>query len=163
MLLRQKKLKVLTMAGALGVVAASLAQVPSAGASIYNINQWKASWCRGSAFNWCLYYGQGGQNSDTAWAGSQNSVPNLSSPYDWTFTSGEVHPVLPGNGQQVRNNAASMEDGTPNCNVTTWVYPNYVGDYNYLNPGEGGNLTPNSADPQQLRNNEASISVNSCS
>src|ERR1035437_2008222 len=33
-----------------------------------------------------------------------------------------------GAGNPVRHDAASMADNTGNCNVTTWVYPNFTGD-----------------------------------
>jgi hypothetical protein len=100
-------------------------------------------------------------NGGSAYLDHVGNIPSLSG---YTFGTGENHNVnTPGYGQAVRNNAASMENGTPNCNVTTWVYPNYVGDFNWLSPGEGGNLSPNANDPQQLRNNEASIDLNTCS
>lgn len=161
MFLGRRARRVLAAAGTLSIVGAALAQGAPANGSIYNINQWKASWCSHSAYNWCLYYSPGGANGNSAFFNYFGGVPNLSG---YTFGTGEnKDPSVPGYGQAVRNNAASLEDGTPNCNVTTWVSPNYVGNYNYLNAGWGGNLTPNSADPQQLRNNEASINVNSCS
>lgn len=161
-MLRQGGRRILTVVGAVGVtVAGMVLPATSSSASAYNISAWSSPWCQGTAGNWCLFYSPGGENGGSAWALDAKSVPNLSSPVDWTFSCESGAGA--GACQQVRNNAASMENGTPNCSVTTWVYVNYVGDYNWVSAGEGGNLTPNANDPQQLRNNEASINYNNCS
>jgi hypothetical protein len=103
------------------------------------------SGCRDSGWAYCLYYHQ---NLGGAYWGTNQQ------------TFGTITAKFPNNGagqgQPVRNNAASMADDTQTCNVTTWVYPNYVGDFNWLFPLFWGNLTPT------LRNNEASISYNNC-
>ena len=44
-----------------------------------------------------------------------------------------------GSGDPVRNNAASMADNTGDCNVTTWVGPNFTGAFNWLEPMYWGN------------------------
>lgn len=54
-----------------------------------------------------------------------------------------------------------MGNHTANCQVTTYIYPNLTGDGNYLNRGYAGNLTEGNS-YYHLRNNEASITVNSC-
>jgi hypothetical protein len=103
--------------------------------------------CGISGWHYCLFYSP---NTNGAWWGTnQQNVGTITA----TFPNDHN----PGAGQPVRNNAASMADNTGNCNVTTWVYPNYTGDFNWLKPMWWGNLT------STLRNNEASISYNNCS
>lgn len=103
--------------------------------------------CGVSGWRYCLFYSP---NLTGAWWGStQQRFGTITATYPFDHN--------PGGGQPVRNNAASMADNTSNCNVTTWVYPNYTGSFNWLKPMWAGNLTSG------LRNNEASISYNNCS
>lgn len=102
--------------------------------------------CGAARWHYCLFYSP---NVATAmWGTNQQNFGTITA----TFPNNGT-----GAGQPVRNNAASMADNTGNCNVTTWVYPNYTGDFNWLEPMWWGNLT------STLRNNEASISYNNCS
>jgi hypothetical protein len=104
--------------------------------------------CAAQRWHYCLFYSQ---NTYGAWWGTnQRTFGTITATYPTNLPN-------PGAGQPVRNNAASMADNTENCNVTTWVYPNYTGAFNWLKPMYWGNLTSN------LRNNEASISYNNCS
>lgn len=102
--------------------------------------------CRAHGWEYCLYYS-----------------PNLGGAYWGTNqrTFGTITATFPNNGtgggKPVRNDAGSMANNTGFCNVTTWVSPNYVGDFNWLFPTYWGNLT------STLHNNEASISYNNCS
>lgn len=91
----------------------------------------------------CFWYSQ--KLSNGVW-GTNLSVPTITG----TFVNGGVG--TGGVGQQVRNNAASMEDDS-NCFMYAYVYPNYVGDSNEVDPAFGGNLTSSPL----LRNNEASM------
>jgi hypothetical protein len=61
----------------------------------------------------------------------------------------------------VRNDAASLIN-PGNCNVTTWVSPNAVGNWNWVAPQVGGDLSDsgNTSTGIYLRNNEASIQEN---
>jgi hypothetical protein len=104
------------------------------------------SGCSAGRWHYCLWYGQ--NIGEAMWGTNQQNVGTITARF---FNDGT------GAGQAVRNNAASMADNTNNCNVTTWVYPNYTGAFNWLEPMWWGNLTSN------LRNNEASISYNNCS
>lgn len=101
--------------------------------------------CRAHGWEYCLYYQQ--NQGGAYWGTNQRTFGTITA----TFPNNGA-----GHGQPVRNNAASMVDNTQTCNVTTWVYPNYVGDFNWLWPTFWGNLTPT------LHNNEASISYNNC-
>jgi hypothetical protein len=115
-----------------------------------NIDSWvPGSTCHNAGHAFCLWYGQGKGTGGAGW-GSSGSVSTISG----TFTIGGSGQA--GYGQPVRNDAGSMTNATSNCNVTTWVSPNYTGAFNWLSPNHGGNLTSN------LRNNEASISENNC-
>jgi hypothetical protein len=104
------------------------------------------SGCSAARWHYCLFYSP--NISAAMWGTNQQNVGTITA----TFPNNGT-----GAGQPVRNNAASMADNTSNCNVTTWVYPNYTGDFNWLKPMWWGNLTTT------LRNNEASISYNNCS
>jgi hypothetical protein len=124
---------------------------PGIGSSSTNIDSWKpGSTCSSAGHQFCLWYGQGDGTGGAGW-GSSGDVGTITG----TFTIGGSGAA--GYGQAVRNNAASMTDATSNCNVTTWYSPNSTGPFNWLKPDEAGNLTSG------LRNNEASISANSCS
>lgn len=90
----------------------------------------------------CLYYSPGAEGA-IWWTAStsQNTIYG-------TFENDGYGSA--GAGQNVRNNAASVENSAE-CRLGVWVYPNYVGDVNWVPAYRGGNLTSN------LRNNEASI------
>ncbi|WP_329375672.1 peptidase inhibitor family I36 protein [Streptomyces sp. NBC_01351] len=90
----------------------------------------------------CLYYSPGAEGAMWWTSFSYDAA------IDGTFSDDGYGSA--GAGQQVRNNAASAENSTA-CRLGIWVYPNYVGDVNWVPAYRGGNLTSN------LRNNEASI------
>lgn len=98
----------------------------------------------GTADIYCLWFSPGMING--VWGTKNQNTGTITA----NFTQGDG---------AVRNNAASMANNTSNCNVTTWVSPNFVGDFNWLHRGDGGNLTSGSI---PLRNNEASINANTC-
>ena len=100
-------------------------------------------------YPYCLFYSQG--LGTIVWAANQQSVGTITG--DFEYSNGVD------SGFPVRNDAASMIDITDNCNVTTWVSPNYTGNWNWLGPSNGGNLSTSGI---VLRNNEASISENNC-
>ena len=129
-------------AGALGLaLAGSIIAAGSAGASTgANIDQWRSTWCVNSSHWFCMYYSPDGQGG--SYYSNQESIANLSGHY---FS----------NGDPVRNDAASIGNGAANCPLTTWVYTDFTGDWNWVHGGYGGNLT--SSPP--LRNNEASIKL----
>jgi|ERR1022692_206074 Peptidase inhibitor family I36 len=97
-------------------------------------------------WHYCLWYSQ--NLGGAMWGTNQQTFGTIIATYPSNGT---------GAGKPVRNDAASMADNTPNCNVTTWVDTNYTGDFNWLKPMFWGNLT------STLHNNEASISYNNCS
>lgn len=110
----------------------------------YNADQGNFACANG--WNYCLWYSP--NYSGAEWGSSQvQSDKTITATFPDNGTGG---------GQAVRNNAASMGDGTEGCNVTTWYSPDFVGPFNWLYPGWAGNLTSN------LRDNESSISYNSC-
>lgn len=133
------RLTTVAVAGLLSI--AGLAGQASAQSA--NISNWTStSSCNvNSAYYFCLYYSP--NHTGGAWRSTSNAVSNLSGK---TFSGGA------GDGQAVRNNAASAENGTY-CNVGIWYSPGYTGDSNWLSGNRGGNLT------SWLRNNEASIKV----
>jgi hypothetical protein len=102
--------------------------------------------CSAGRWHYCLFFGQ--NVAEAMWGTNQQNTGTITA----TFPNNGT-----GAGQAVRNNAASMADNIGNCNVTTWVFPNFTGAFNWLDPMWWGNLTSN------LRNNEASISYNNCS
>jgi hypothetical protein len=102
--------------------------------------------CGAGRWHYCLFYGT--NVGEAMWGTNQQTFSTITATYPHNGTGG---------GKPVRNDAASMADNTSTCNVTTWVYPNYTGDFNWLKPMYWGNLT------STLRNNEASISYNNCS
>lgn len=118
----------------------------------WNVNGWTPSTtCLDSVYLYCLWYHAGDGTGGAGWGSTAMNTSTISGTF---FIGGSG---ASGYGQPVRNDAASMSNGTYTCNVTTWVYPGYTGDWNWLSPAYGGNL--NSA----LVNNEASISANNCS
>ncbi len=134
----------------LAAVVVGLA-APANAATGSNIDQWTpTSTCLNSPYLYCLWFGQGNGTGGAGWGSTAMDTSTISG----TFFIG--CPGKSGCGQSVRNNAASMSNGTINCNVTTWVSPRSGGDWNWLDPSWGGNLT------SSLRNNEASISANNC-
>ena len=100
--------------------------------------------CSVGRWHYCLWYSQ--NTNGAVWGTNQQRFGTIIATYP------DGNPA--GGGKPVRNDAASMADNTSNCNVTTWVDPNYTGAFNWLEPYWWGNLTSN------LRNNEASISYN---
>lgn len=131
---------------AMAALGAGLAASPASASG--NIDQWQAYGCHSYGDYYCLWYSQYGQGAGWGSNAAQTSV--ISS------TFGNIGGGA-GQGQPVRNNAASMSNGTLHCHVTTWVYPQEQGAYNWLDAEWGGNLT------SELRNNEASININNCS
>jgi hypothetical protein len=131
----------LAVAAAAGALALGVSG-GTANAASANISSWtSSSQCNLSSVYWmCLYYSP--NHTGGFWGTTATKVATLSG----TFSGGA------GNGLQVRNDAASAENGAP-CNIGIWVYPNYTGDSDFLNSNKGGNLGP------ALRNNEASIAV----
>ncbi|HEY0535625.1 MAG TPA: hypothetical protein VGD29_28915 [Actinoplanes sp.] len=127
--------------------------VSAAPAQADKIDKWSSWWqpCK----KMCLYYSPGLKGG--CW--SSNNV------YDGEDLSSEIFDTCAGTGtagvnQAVGGNAASMGNGTTNCNVTAWYYPGWIGyssaDENWLHPGWAGNLT------SRLRNNEYSIEMDNC-
>ncbi|WP_225840373.1 hypothetical protein [Streptomyces sp. NK08204] len=112
-----------------------------ANASYVNIDSWHTYTCynRPGAY-YCLYYSPNAGGG--IWSSSALGVPTLSGNFS--------------DGNPVRNDAASAENASA-CDVGIWVYPNYVGDENWLSPDMGGNLN------SWLRNNEASIAMDDAS
>jgi hypothetical protein len=145
--------KRLTTRAAMGAIAAVLAAAGFAGqvyAASANITGPSSGWTSQSGCNlaspnfFCLYFSP--NHTGGVWRSGGTAVATITG----TFSGGA------GNGQTVRNNAASADNGT-NCHVGIWVRPSYMGDSNWLiAPDKGGNLT--SSNPV-LRNNEASIAV----
>jgi hypothetical protein len=117
------------------------------GTNIDKANESETS-CLASKWKYCLFYSQNATGA--VWGTNQQNFKTIIATYPTNLPN-------PGAGKPVRNDAASMADATPNCNVTTWVDPNFVGDFNWLKPTFWGNLT------STLHNNEASISYNTCS
>jgi Peptidase inhibitor family I36 len=113
-----------------------------------NIDGWHPTGCHNYGEYYCLWYSPYGEGA--GWGSSASSTDIISA------TFGNISGGA-GQGQPVRNNAASMSNGTLHCHVTTWVDPHEQGAYNWLDADWGGNLT------SQLRNNEASININTCS
>ncbi|MFB6890839.1 peptidase inhibitor family I36 protein [Kitasatospora sp. NPDC056327] len=107
-----------------------------ANASFVNIDSWNTFECNKTAAYFCLWYGP--NHTGGKWTSNVVAVPTISGNFS--------------DGNPVRNNAASAENASA-CNVGIWVYPNYMGDENWLSPEKGGNLTP------YLRNNEASMAL----
>ena len=141
-----------TRAG-LTAVAAALAAAGIAGqadASSANITGPNLGWTSQSGCNlassnfFCLYFSP--NHTGGVWHSASTAVSTISG----RFSGGA------GNGQAVRNNAASADNGT-DCHVAIWVSPGYMGDSNWLIAfNKGGNLTSGAV---PLRNNEASIAV----
>ncbi|MEU2131241.1 hypothetical protein [Streptomyces sp. NPDC018352] len=128
--------------------AATLALAPTAGATSTNIDTWSSFWQPCGTYM-CLYYSPNLTNA--SWTPSGTSDSDLS---DNTFKNHGTGSA--GTDKVVRNNAASMGNNTVNCHVTTFYSPRFKGDSNWLHAGRAGNLTSG------LRNNEASIRVDSC-
>jgi hypothetical protein len=66
---------------------------------------------------YCLFYSQG--FGTLAYGSTHQSVGTISG--NFYYTTNFAYSSYP-----VRNDAASMIDITDNCNVTTWVSPNYM-------------------------------------
>ncbi|KJY26638.1 peptidase inhibitor family I36 protein [Streptomyces sp. NRRL S-495] len=107
-----------------------------ANASVENIDSWNSFACAQQGGYYCLWYSP--NHGGGFWTSRVVATPTISG----NFTD----------GNPVRNNAASAENASA-CNVGIWVYPNYMGDENWLSPNRGGNLT------LWLRNNEASMAL----
>lgn len=146
-----KRAAILTAAAALAATGIAFA-APANAATGSNIDQWTPSTsCLNSPYLYCLWYHQGQGTGGAGWGSTNTYTATISGTF---FIGGSG---AAGYGQPVRNNAASMSNGTVSCNVTTWVSPGRGGDWNWLSPSYGGNLTPG------LHNNEASIDANNCS
>ncbi|MYS20229.1 Peptidase inhibitor family I36 [Streptomyces sp. DvalAA-14] len=139
--------KKLAVTAALGVVAlgGALVAPTTAGAASKDISDWNSSAAcgPGSPFYFCLYYHTGATGGRFA----DSTDAEISDLTGYTFTGSD------GDGQQVRNNAASAQNGSSLCNVGIWYSKNFSGNSNWLKPGKGGNFT------SYLANNEASIAI----
>jgi hypothetical protein len=137
-------------AGAIAVPATASTRpataLPAVGTNIDQAFEGETN-CNVGRWHYCLWYSQ--NTNGAIWGTNQQRFGTIIA----TYPDGGA----PGAGKPVRNDAASMADNTSNCNVTTWVDRNYMGDFNWLEPMWWGNLT------SSLRNNEASISYNNCS
>ncbi|MER8088870.1 peptidase inhibitor family I36 protein [Streptomyces sp. NPDC058316] len=130
------------------VSAAALGLAPTAGATSTNIDTWSSFWQPCGTYM-CLYYSPNLTNA--SWTPSGTSDADLSGNKFGNHGTGSA-----GAGQVVRNNAASMGNNTTNCHVTVFYSPSFKGDSNWLHAGHAGNLNT------RLRNNDASIRVDSC-
>lgn len=128
--------------------AATLALAPTAGATSTNIDTWSSFWQPCGTYM-CLYYSPNLTNA--SWTPSGTSDSDLSGNKFANHGTGSA-----GAGQVVRNNAASMGNNTTNCHVAVFYSPGFKGDANWLHAGRAGNLNGD------LRNNDASIRVDSC-
>ncbi|MEV7710859.1 peptidase inhibitor family I36 protein [Streptomyces sp. NPDC088270] len=135
-----------TAMAAVGAVTLGLA--PTASATSTNIDTWSSFWQPCGTYM-CLYYSP--NLTGASWTPAGTSDSNLSGNKFANHGTGSA-----GAGQVVRNNAASMGNHTTNCHVAVFYSPGFKGDANWLHAGHAGNL--NSA----LRNNNASIRVDSC-
>ena len=125
------------------------------------------SLCANTGWAYCLFYGPEMDANSAAyiWGSANTNTSTISANFkhiDGILSTGILE--LSNTNVPVRNNAASMANPWSNCNVTTWVSPNFMGNYNWLTPSEGGNLTDpsNTNTGAYLRNNEAAISKNNC-
>ncbi|RKS68072.1 hypothetical protein BZB76_6315 [Actinomadura pelletieri DSM 43383] len=154
--MKTKKAGLTALSVALVAPALALVSAPPAIAAGANINAGNINpdFC---GKYMCLYYspnlrGSGSGISDVG------HYPKAEPDLSW-YTFYNMNRGGAGHNQPVRNNAASMGNSTTNCNVTTWVYPNWGGNFNWLHKRKWGNLTEGSV---LLRNNEASIGANTC-
>jgi len=102
--------------------------------------------CQDSPYYYCLWYSpsSGGSMWGSNW--QHNADIEYSNTYKF-FTPGA------GEGQYVRNNAASFASGWPYC-VTVYYSPNYQGPSQTVGGDQGASLNP------ALRDNDASIQTN---
>jgi hypothetical protein len=96
----------------------------------------------------CLWYSPDMEGSMWGSLWLHNPVIKYAKNYEF-FTSGA------GNGQDVRNNAASVGSGSSFC-ATVYYSPGYAGLSQTVSPYQGASLVPG------LRNEDASIQVESC-
>ncbi|HEY9438575.1 MAG TPA: hypothetical protein VIS29_07970 [Streptomyces sp.] len=130
------------------ISAGAFALAPTAGATSTNIDTWSSFWQPCGTYM-CLYYSPNLDNA--SWTPTRTSDADLAGNKFADHGTGSS-----GAGQVVRNNAASMGNNTTNCHVATFYSTSFRGDANWLHAGHAGNLTSG------LRNNEASIRVDSC-
>ncbi|MEV0784930.1 hypothetical protein AB0I52_18535 [Streptomyces sp. NPDC050423] len=135
-----------TAMAAVGAVTLGLA--PAAGATSTNIDTWSSFWQPCGTYL-CLYYSPNLTNA--SWTPTRTSDKDLAGNKFANHGTGTA-----GAGQVVRNNAASMGNNTTNCHVAVFYSPGWKGDANWLHAGYAGNLNGD------LRNNNASIRVDSC-
>jgi hypothetical protein len=92
--------------------------------------------------------------------GGKGYVSTISGDF-YNYTYGGAAPTK--TSAPVRNDAASLINGG-SCNVTVWVSPDAVGNWNWIAPMVGGDLSysGNTSTGIYLRNNEASIQENNC-
>lgn len=139
----------------LGVAASGLAAglavaaPSSASAGSANVNMWSSFW-QACGNYYCLYYYD--NLSNKGWAPPSSSTPTIQGSYN-VWPDGSLYYGIT---YAVRNTATSMGNNTTNCHVTTWYSPNWGGNWNWLDSGWAGNLN------SSLRNNEASININTC-
>jgi hypothetical protein len=150
-----KRTAILAATAGLAATGIGLAAGP-ASASTTNIDQWSpASGCLSSPYLYCLWYRSGKGTGGYGWGGSATSPYNI--PSNATFTiPGSCPESYCGAGAAVRNDAASMSNGTYNCNVTVWSADNHGGSADWLAPTWGGNLTAG------VSNHDESIDANNC-
>jgi hypothetical protein len=133
------------------IVAAALVGVAPVNAAERDVSSWRSSEpCAGGA--WCLYYRAYAEGAQYNHIGSSSEI-RYASAGGPTFRNGGATRGSEGVGQQVRNNAASLNNRTDNRSVSSFYSPNYSGNSDRVQDGWAGNL-------YYTANNQASVRIN---
>ncbi|CAN3979329.1 hypothetical protein [Kitasatospora purpeofusca] len=127
-------------------VAAGVLSIAALGFAVATAAPASASSGGCADYDACLYYSPNFQGAFFG-DGEGSSQGYETYQYNSTYTFGGGGA---GNGQQVRNNAASVFNFNQNYSVTIYYSPGGYGVSQYIKRGTGANLIP------QLRNNNAS-------
>ncbi len=136
---------------AAALVAAALAGAPPASAAERDITGWRSAEPCTSDY-WCLYYRVYAEGAQYNHFGSASEIKYVSAGGP-TFRNRGATRGAEGAGQQVRNNAASLNNKTNNRSISSFYSPGYRGNSDRLQDGWAGNL-------YYTANNGASVRIN---
>jgi hypothetical protein len=143
----------------MAAAAVAVSAGPSSAGTGANIDTWsRVDGCASTGHVYCLWYLTGKGTGGYGWGGNSTTAVNI--PDSATFTiPGSCPFTYCGSGAAVRDDAESMSDASSVCHVTVWSANDAQGDWNWLDAGEGGNLTTSSP---VLANHDESIGANNC-
>lgn len=155
---RRARWRAATMAGAISLavtdVALSIGPVGATTVKHIPVNvkalgsDYGSPRCVNSPYKYCLWYSP--NSGGSMWGSAWIHTPDINYTSAYLFRTAGA-----GQGQYVRNNAASFASGVT-CSATVYYYTNFRGPSQTVGGGQGASLNPT------MRNEDASIQLTNC-